>query len=199
MTCDLCNLEKKRSLNGFRKKVICKNCEIVFKVHPCRDRKFCSTICANQFYNKIKHNERTIEKICKICSKKFLITRCRNNKYNTQFCSWKCRTKGIGEIMKGKAAGEKHPFWKGTRVKRRRWFNRKICLLWSKTVRERDNYTCQICGSKNHTLAHHIKNWENYPELRFNVDNGITYCLSCHSKYHRRIQNGKEMSIMPTP
>lgn len=56
---------------------------------------------------------------------------------------------------------------------------------WRKEVLERDYYTCQECsvtGRKMH--AHHIKSWNRYPDLRFNLDNGIALCHTCHSRVH---------------
>lgn len=53
--------------------------------------------------------------------------------------------------------------------------------LWKKHVFERDEYTCQICkevGGKLH--AHHIKSFALFPELRFDINNGITLCIECH-------------------
>jgi len=76
--------------------------------------------------------------------------------------------------------GSKHPNWKGgvyidysksPRYKR-----------WRKKVVDRDNYTCQKCGSKKQPQAHHLKNKKDYPELMFNVDNGQTLCYKCHKK-----------------
>ena len=57
---------------------------------------------------------------------------------------------------------------------------------WRKSVFERDNYTCQHCGdNKGGNLnAHHIKLWREFPEHRFDINNGITLCILCHQKEH---------------
>ena len=53
---------------------------------------------------------------------------------------------------------------------------------WRKNVFERDNYTCQCCGQHGGKLnAHHIKNFSDNEQLRYDVDNGITLCFNCHS------------------
>lgn len=52
---------------------------------------------------------------------------------------------------------------------------------WRTKVFERDNYTCQCCGKHGGELnAHHLYNFAQYSELKYNVDNGITICPKCH-------------------
>jgi hypothetical protein len=55
--------------------------------------------------------------------------------------------------------------------------------IWRKEVFNRDNFTCQKCKQKSGKIeAHHIKRWSEYPDLRFDINNGITLCKTCHSK-----------------
>ncbi len=59
--------------------------------------------------------------------------------------------------------------------------------LWRESVFARDNWTCQKCkirGCKLH--PHHIQNFAQYPELRFAIDNGITFCKECHESFHKK-------------
>jgi hypothetical protein len=53
---------------------------------------------------------------------------------------------------------------------------------WTETlkrsIRQRDRYTCQICGIEPAIHVHHI----DYDKKNCNPDNLITLCHSCHSK-----------------
>ena len=54
---------------------------------------------------------------------------------------------------------------------------------WRDKVINRDG-VCQCCGGHKHLEAHHIFSWEDYPDLRVDVDNGVTLCRWCHYKYN---------------
>lgn len=59
-------------------------------------------------------------------------------------------------------------------------------IKWREEIFKRNNWICQKCGSKENLEAHHIKEWSEYPELRYNKDNGLTLCKDCHIKIHNQ-------------
>lgn len=71
--------------------------------------------------------------------------------------------------------------------------------LWREAVYERDNWICQKCKIRGLKLrSHHIQNFAQFPELRFAIDNGITFCEKCHQKFHKIYgikNNNKEQVI----
>lgn len=79
---------------------------------------------------------------------------------------------------------EKKKFWKGgILAENRRIRNSFEMRLWRESVFQRDNWTCQKCHVRGGKLeAHHIKPFAVFPELRFDLNNGITLCKSCHRK-----------------
>ena len=57
---------------------------------------------------------------------------------------------------------------------------------FARLVKERANYTCEKCGSKECLRAHHIK-----PRIKGGqniLSNGICLCSKCHSKSHPNIK-----------
>lgn len=54
---------------------------------------------------------------------------------------------------------------------------------WREQVYAKDWYTCQCCGQSIgiDKEAHHFMSFALYPDLRFDVNNGITLCSDCHS------------------
>ena len=57
---------------------------------------------------------------------------------------------------------------------------------WRQEVFLRDNWTCQKCLVRGGKLrAHHIQNFSQFIELRFDIYNGITFCEKCHKLFHK--------------
>lgn len=81
-------------------------------------------------------------------------------------------------------SGENAPMWKGGLTSEYEKIRKSSeYKKWRNSVFKRDNYTCQCCGcNKGGNLqAHHIYNFNEYEDLRFDVDNGITLCENCHN------------------
>lgn len=59
---------------------------------------------------------------------------------------------------------------------------------WRYDVFVRDKFTCQKCGDNRggNLCAHHIKPFADFPELRFELNNGLTLCTSCHEQEHQK-------------
>lgn len=166
-------------------------------------RKFCSQKCV---YVGRKHWKGIYSNIsCFECRKRF-----RQARESNKFCSLKCSRKNtlfkcghipwhtgtVGakfsrkwtEEEKEKIAerfrGPKSHFWKGG-VSKENYRLRRIAKYrnWRKKVFERDNFTCQKCKKRGGKLqADHIKQFAFHPELRFELSNGRTLCVSCHKQ-----------------
>ena len=56
----------------------------------------------------------------------------------------------------------------------------------SERVKKRDNNTCQCCGHQQEKgmIAHHKNGWDNFKEQRYDDDNVVTLCPSCHDLFH---------------
>jgi hypothetical protein len=95
--------------------------------------------------------------------------------------------KKISEGRKGKTLGSNHHKWISDRSKlkdSRKDRGGQLHREWSKSVKQRDGKKCMI--SDNNCLgmleAHHILGWTNYPELRYELNNGITLCHFHHPR-----------------
>lgn len=57
--------------------------------------------------------------------------------------------------------------------------------LWREAIFKKYNNTCQSCGKSTGPMhAHHIKEYANNPEKRYDISNGILLCAECHKKLH---------------
>lgn len=60
--------------------------------------------------------------------------------------------------------------------------------IWRKEVYAKDSWKCKIFNSdcKGRIEAHHILNWKDYPELRYEINNGITLCHAHHPRGRKK-------------
>ena len=133
---------------------------------------------------------------CKMCGKEFFCSPSIIKRGRT-YCSNKCQGlnfRGGNNPNWGKGLkGDKSPFWKGginpinDSIRKSRKYR-----IWRRTVFIRDEFTCRKC-KKTHIYieAHHIKSFADYPELRFDINNGLTVCEECHSKTKNYKGNSK--------
>lgn len=154
--------------------ITCKGCDNTFEGYISEKRKFCSVKCKGDFYSKVfsgtgnpfygkSHSKDVLERASK-------------------------RLKGT--------TGESAIRWVKDRSKlaKRQDRNDSAYKDWRRKVWERDRFMCKIgnqdcCGK---IQAHHILPWRNYPELRYEVNNGITLC-----KKHHPVKRDDESEKIP--
>ena len=171
--------DKKRPNRLTGKTLICATCRTTFykqKSHITSERNYCSYACLGAS-KKVEIKD----KICPWCNSSFERGNLSAGNYRKKkYCSVKCANLANPPPQ---LLGEDHPFWKGSEARRRRRHGPK--KKWRNAVLNRDKATCQHCGIENVALvAHHIRPWETYPELRFEIDNGLTLCQACHFNEH---------------
>jgi len=92
----------------------------------------------------------------------------------------------LGRFQKGESRGSSFPKGNIPWNKGKIWGsgrNGGLHKEWADDVKERDEYTCVECGTKEGRIhAHHVIPWKENEELRFDIDNGLTLCVSCHAK-----------------
>lgn len=99
------------------------------------------------------------------------------------------RTQSCGciriELMKSKKK-ENHYRWNpniSNKIREDRRYLHEF-VEWRKLVFERDNYTCILSGIQGDVNAHHLYAWKEYPNERFNINNGVTISEKLHKLFH---------------
>lgn len=79
---------------------------------------------------------------------------------------------------------ENHPNWKNGISKHVHSTKEPKYKEWRTKVFTRDSFTCRIADIKcnGQLQAHHILRWADYPELRYDINNGITLCQFHHPR-----------------
>jgi 5-methylcytosine-specific restriction endonuclease McrA len=172
---------------------VCGKVFIGYNAHVKQGRgKFCSKECYHNFWIQkvlpkiLSKRNGSVQLTCQQCGKPFQAIKARLKRYNVKFCSKKCFDDYKREHAQELMGGSKHWNWKGgITTKNRKLRHKWEYKQWRIAVIKRDDYTCRLCGSKvERPVAHHIFDFQTYPELRYDVDNGITLCRACHRKIH---------------
>lgn len=84
-------------------------------------------------------------------------------------------------------SGENSASWIKDRTKIKvsdRSLNDPLQKGWRKAVKNRDGWKCRISDEKcsGGLEAHHILPWSKFPELRYQINNGITLCHAHHPR-----------------
>lgn len=189
----------------------CPICHTKFIIGVNKSQKYCSKECSGKAKRKLKRcikcgaEIKRGQKYCPKCSKERrqeiakeqsnkIIVKCSYcGKYLKRipstikehcFCSIKCMSKYYSEHF----SGENSPTWKGgKRDYKGNWEHSR------RLARERDNYTCQLCGITENELyrqldVHHIRNYRLFDDkIKANqIDNLICLCNKCHSFIHSK-------------
>ena len=115
-----------------------------------------------------------ISKKCITCGLEFFVSACRKDL--AKYCSHRCYSYSL--IVETKTDTRVHLAYK----------------KWKSAVHRRDEYMCRIGNKDCEGIleAHHILRWSEYPELRYEVNNGITLC-----EYHHPIKRDEEKKLVP--
>lgn len=164
---------------------------------------------------KVANEKPKIEKTCH-CGKIFFVKPSLNR---VKSCSRSCASKIRPHNMKGKNMSEEAKekmrvahqkrllqlknnglnHWNyledRSLLKKQDRRNDSLYKDWRKNVWLRDNFRCKIANPdcSGRIEAHHILSWSEYPELRYQINNGITLCHAHHPR-----KRAEEKRLIPT-
>ena len=159
----------------------CSMCGKRFLIKPKANevQKYCSKKCSSKAQIGRKLSPETIAKVvaktrgrktgkffkCDWCKKK-IYKMPSHLMYKKHFCSNRCKFK----------------HWEKNASPKRN--NKGKEKEWKIEVYQGDDYVCWVCNGYGLKLnAHHLYSWKDYPNLRFELSNGITLCMFCHKTY----------------
>jgi hypothetical protein len=145
----------------------CESCGKKFRRVRGNVNRFCSRECV---VNAGANKRSPITLACEYCGKRFKKKVGYNRK---KYCSKKCRY--VAARIEDEDRGRRSYKYKH----------------WRQAVLIRDDYSCQHCGATKKLQAHHIKEWKDFPDLRYDVNNGLTLCTSCHTIAHGGVPTGR--------
>lgn len=133
-------------------------------------------LCSGQIEYTSVRNMRTADRLgthCRSCVYKDPVRRATISSKNSNPSDMTRKKKSMAQRKR-----------RGTVINQGKIPSTGLLQTWGRKVKERDNYTCQLCGSDEDVHAHHVLSKSIYPDLALSVDNGQTLCLDCHWDVH---------------
>lgn len=175
LKCDFCGKEINKSIGDLKDFLEGKNKHI-----------YCSQKCSSEARKK------RIEVSCFYCGKRYEVIEYKFKHNKKHFC--------CNEHRKLYLHKEKETYTEIAHYLRRTAAYKK----WKNSCLERDDYTCQKCGSRSNIIIHHIEQLysivqkynNNLDDIiksaEFNdLENGLSLCTECHQKEHPWMKNQK--------
>ena len=155
----------------------CVHCGKEFRKSPSTNAQYCSKKCANESEQKSIQASASTSNAWKDTEKRTRIL--SGIKRRSESDDWRKSP----HFQKG----NKHPKYKGNKNARLIAVGRYEYKQWHAAILRQCHYTCQRCGKRGGKLeAHHIKPWAQFPELRYDLQNGIALCHECHKEIHKQ-------------
>lgn len=138
-------------------------------------------------------------RLCEVCRKKIanssISERCRRHRVFTSETREKLR---IAHQVKMKNGTWRNQYggYKGLEGrKKKEERNDSAYNAFVLAVKKRDKGVCRLQNENcfGYKVVHHILSWRDYPEERYNTNNGITLC-----QYHHPRKRGDEQRLIPT-
>lgn len=93
-----------------------------------------------------------------------------------------------GHAILGHKRGDQHPRWNPTLTAWDRRHKRDPeAQIWKRDVIKRDGARCIACGATGAVAAHHLRSYTLHPDIRHDLENGVTVCVHCHRAYHSHV------------
>jgi hypothetical protein len=164
-----------------------------------RDGKRCRQCGIHKLGDILRHDYETVYNLFEENGCKLLETSYKGNKVPMKYvCSCGNPSKICYDSFKRgnrcrkcaveRTSGENHYNYNHEKTFEERLYERKYpeYFEWRKQVFERDDYTCQCCGSRGSGSfnAHHLDGYNWCKERRTDVSNGVLLCETCHADFH---------------
>lgn len=168
-----CSVECSGKSQEKKESFVCDGCGEHFEKCPSL-RKEERTYCSQECYSN--DNSKTVECNLDSCDNKMRLPNTKIEQYDNNYCSVDCQHESMEKSLDESEATH---------------FSRTPAgIAWRDAIRERDNWTCEDCGSRNNIEAHHIKRRADCEINQDGIDerlamwNGVSLCRFCHAMRH---------------